>query len=122
VEAVGLTIGPWAELPFACTGRGVDPSPDCGPGAGHLLFNGPHLFLRWLLINSLLTIMEVTTFLNDGTLRFYEEIILKLIHSENAFIEKLEQMKGSFLHYWTELDNFTELCAPCTESTHLKTR
>jgi hypothetical protein len=51
---------------------------------------------------------NVTTFLNDVTLRFYEEIMIKLIHSENAFIEKLEQIKEFFLHYWTELDNLTD--------------
>jgi hypothetical protein len=62
---------------------------------------------------------QVTTFSNDCTLRFYEEFVIKLIHSENAFIEKLEQFKESFLHYWTELDNLTEFCVPCTESTHL---
>jgi hypothetical protein len=62
---------------------------------------------------------QVTTFLNDGTLRFYEEIMIKIIHSEKAFIEKVEQIKESFLHYWTELDNLTEFFVPCTESTHL---
>jgi hypothetical protein len=36
---------------------------------------------------------QVTTFLNDGTVRFYEEIMIELIHSEHAFIEKLEQKK-----------------------------
>jgi hypothetical protein len=34
VEAVGLTTGPRAELPFACAGRCVDPAPDSGSGAG----------------------------------------------------------------------------------------
>jgi hypothetical protein len=33
VEAVGKTTGPWAELPFACGGRGADPAPDNDPGA-----------------------------------------------------------------------------------------
>jgi hypothetical protein len=37
VEAVGLITGPWAELPFACAGRGADPAPDNGPGAGRLV-------------------------------------------------------------------------------------
>jgi hypothetical protein len=48
---------------------------------------------------------QVTTFLNDGTLRFHEEIMIKLIHSENAFIEKPEQIKEYFLHFLTELHN-----------------
>jgi hypothetical protein len=30
---------------------------------------------------------QVTIFSNDGTSRFYEEIMIKFIHSENAFIE-----------------------------------
>jgi hypothetical protein len=34
---VGKTTGPWAELPFACVGRGADPAPDNGPGAGRLV-------------------------------------------------------------------------------------
>jgi hypothetical protein len=37
VEAVGKTTGPLAELPFACAGRGADPAPDSGPGAGRLV-------------------------------------------------------------------------------------
>jgi hypothetical protein len=35
VVAVGLTTGRWAELSFASAGRGADPDPDRGPGAGH---------------------------------------------------------------------------------------
>jgi hypothetical protein len=62
---------------------------------------------------------QVTSFLSEGTYRFYEEIMIKLIHSENAFIEKLEQIKESFLHYWTELDNITEFCVLCIGSTHM---
>jgi hypothetical protein len=37
VEAVGKTTGPWAELPFACAGRGAYPTPDSGPVAGCLV-------------------------------------------------------------------------------------
>jgi hypothetical protein len=57
---------------------------------------------------------QVTTFLNDGTLRFCEEIMMQLIHNEKAFIEKAEEIKEFFLHYWTELDNSAEFCVPCT--------
>jgi hypothetical protein len=37
VEAVGLTTGPWTELPFACAGRCADPAPDNDPGVGRLV-------------------------------------------------------------------------------------